>query len=373
MLLMASEGLGLSHLAKNCLESPVLQFLAYQTDHVAWVGCSLWDLIQPSFSFIVGVAVPYSIANRVAKGDNFSKLFTHALWRSLLLVLLGVFLRSTHHSQTYWTFEDTLSQIGLGYAFLFLLGWTKSKIQWIALFGILFLYWLAFALYPLPSPTFDYASVGVPANWVHLQGFAAHWDKNTNLAAYFDQWFLNLFSREKGFTYNGGGYLTLSFIPTLGTMICGLLMGGWIKSDAPAAKKLKYMIIAGVVCLVVGQVLNLTGIAPMVKRIWTPGWVVFSAGWCCLLTAFFYYTIEMKGYRAWAFPLIVVGMNAIAIYSLVHLIDGFIAQSFQIHLGRHFFSLFGDAFSTMFRNVTVLAVLWLILFWMYRRKIFLKL
>jgi predicted acyltransferase len=152
-----------------------------------------------------------------------------------------------------------------------------------------------------------------------------------------------------------------------------LLMGGWIKSDAPAAKKLKYMIIAGVICLVVGQVLNLTGIAPMVKRIWTPGWVVFSAGWCCLLTAFFYYTIEMKGYRAWAFPLIVVGMNAIAIYSLVHLIDGFIAQSFQIHLGRHFFSLFGDAFSTMFRNVTVLAVLWLILFWMYRRKIFLKL
>lgn len=190
--------------------------------------------------------------------------------------------------------------------------------QWIALFGILFLYWLAFALYPLPSPTFDYASVGVPANWVHLQGFAAHWDKNTNLAAYFDQWFLNLFSREKGFTYNGGGYLTLSFIPTLGTMICGLLMGGWIKSDAPAAKKLKYMIIAGVVCLVVGQVLNLTGIAPMVKRIWTPGWVVFSAGWCCLLTAFFHYTIEMKSYRAWAFPLVVVGMNAIAIYSLMH-------------------------------------------------------
>ncbi len=370
---MASEGLGLSHLARNCAQCPILQFLAYQTDHVAWVGCSLWDLIQPSFSFIVGVAVPYSIANRVAKGDNFSKLFIHALWRSLLLVMLGVFLRSTHHSQTYWTFEDTLSQIGLGYTFLFLLGWTKPKIQWIALVGILFFYWLAFALYPLPTATFDYASVGVPANWGHLQGFAAHWDKNTNLAAYFDQWFLNLFPREKLFVYNGGGYLTLSFIPTLGTMICGLLMGGWIKSNTSSVTKLKYMIFAGVACLVLGQLLNLTGISPMVKRIWTPGWVVFSAGWCCLLTAFFYYTIEMKAYRAWAFPLVVVGMNAIAIYCLAHLIDGFIVQSFQIHLGRHVFNLFGESFSAMFRNASALTVLWLILFWMYRRKIFLKL
>lgn len=372
MLLMASGGLGLGHLASSFPQSPFLQFLAYQTDHVAWLGCTLWDLIQPSFTFMVGVALPFSIASRVAKGDTFYRLLAHALGRSVILVLLGVFLRSTHHSQTMWTFEDTLSQIGLGYTFLFLLGWVKPRIQWITLVLVLFFYWLAFALYPLPSATFDYASVGVPANWPHLQGFAAHWDKNTNIAAHFETWFLNLFPRSKPFLFNGGGYLTLSFIPTLATMICGLLMGQLIRSGMANITKLQKMIVTGIVCLAMGQILDMTGVAPVVKKIWTPGWVIFSTGWCCLLMAFFYHTIELKNYRAWAFPLVVVGMNSIVIYSLAHLIGGFIINSFQIHLGPHFFKLFGDPWSGMFRSVAELTVLWLILHWMYRRKIFLK-
>lgn len=372
MLLMASEGLGLGHLARSFPQNPVLQFLAHQTDHVEWLGCVLWDMIQPSFSFMVGVAVPYSIASRLARGDRFPKLFAHAVWRSLLLVLLGVFLRSTHHSQTNWTFEDTLSQIGLGYTFLFLLGWAKPRVVWGALTAILLGYWLAFALYPLPAPGFDFASVGIGPDWPHLKGFAAHWDKNTNLAAYFDQWFLNLFSREKPFLFNGGGYLTLSFIPTLGTMIIGLLVGRMLREDSPASEKLKRLVIAGVACLILGEILDRTGLAPVVKRIWTPGWVIFSAGWCLLLTAFFYFVIDVKKHRSWAFPLIVVGMNSIAMYCMAHLIDGFIGESFRIHLGRDFFNLFGEPWSAMFRQTVILSTLWLILLWMYRRKIFLK-
>ena len=138
----------------------------------------------------------------------------HAFWRAVVLIFLGIFLRSLHHSQTYYTFEDTLTQIGLGYFPLFLLGFYSVRVQWIALGVILFGYWLAFALYPLPPANFDYTSVGVPNNWEHLAtGFAAHWNKNVNFASAFDQWFLNLFPREKPFIYNGGGYLTLSFIP----------------------------------------------------------------------------------------------------------------------------------------------------------------
>ena len=119
----------------------------------------------------------------------------HAFWRAFLLIALGVFLRSIGKQQTNYTFEDTLSQIGLGYGFLFLLGFRPMRDQWLALGILLVGYWAAFAHYPLPPADFDYAKVGVSSQWLSehgLSGFAAHWNKNSNIAWAFDTWFLNL-------------------------------------------------------------------------------------------------------------------------------------------------------------------------------------
>src|ERR1700732_1979328 len=149
MLLMMAEVLELSRVAAAYPTSLFWKVLAFNQTHVEWFGCSLHDTIQPGFSFLVGVALPYSIASRLAKGGTFGKMFAHALWRSLLLIALGVFLRSMHSTQTYFTFEDTLSQIGFGYPVLFLLGFRPPRWQWIALTVILTGYWLAWALYPV--------------------------------------------------------------------------------------------------------------------------------------------------------------------------------------------------------------------------------
>src|SRR6266404_4499681 len=127
MLLMMAEVLQLSRVAVAYPTSLFWKILAFNQTHVEWFGCSLHDTIQPGFSFLVGVALPYSIASRIAKGARFAELFGHALWRSLVLVALGVFLRSMDHSMTYFTFEDTLSQIGFGYPFLFLFGFYSSE------------------------------------------------------------------------------------------------------------------------------------------------------------------------------------------------------------------------------------------------------
>src|SRR5690606_11865194 len=121
MFLMMAEVLRLSRVAAQT-ESAFWDFLAWNQTHVAWYGLSLHDLIQPGFSFLVGVALPYSIASRIAKGQSTTTMYLHAAWRAVVLVLLGVFLRSVGRDQTNWTFEDTLSQIGLGYLFLFALG-----------------------------------------------------------------------------------------------------------------------------------------------------------------------------------------------------------------------------------------------------------
>lgn len=372
MLLMMAEVLRLARVARAFPDSWFWAFLGYNQSHVAWAGCSLHDLIQPSFSFLVGVALPYSIASRLAKGQQFPKMFAHAIWRAFLLAALGIFLRSMSSPITNFTFEDTLTQIGLGYPILFFLGFKPPRWQWIAFAVILAGYWLAWALYPVPGPGFDYQAVGVSPGWQHnYTGFAAHWNKNANLGTAFDQWFLNLFPRTKPFVANGGGYLTLSFIPTLGTMILGLVAGRWLRESSPRIP-MKRMLVAGVIGIVAGLLLHFTGICPVVKRIWTPSWTLFSGGACFLLLAAFSWVIEVKGYRRWAFPLVVIGMNSIAAYLIAHLFERFISDSFRIHLGEHFFGFLGTGLEPFLQGLAVLTAYWLILLWMYQRKLFLR-
>jgi heparan-alpha-glucosaminide N-acetyltransferase len=372
MLLMMAEVLQLSHVAAAFPGNRLWAFLGYHQSHVEWAGCSLHDMIQPSFSFLVGVALPYSIASRLRRGTTFDKLFGHALWRSLLLVALGVFLRSMHRPQTYFTFEDTLSQIGLGYPILFLLGFRSAKWQWGVLGALLFGYWLVWALYPVPGSSFDWAAVGVPANWSHhFTGFAAHWDKNSNLGNAFDQWFLNLFPREKPFVANGGGYLTLSFIPTLGTMILGLIAGRWLRESYPVIPLARFLV-AGAILIAVGLALHFTGVCPIVKRIWTPAWTLFSGGVCFLLLSAFSWVIELKGYKRWAFPLLVIGANSIAAYLIAHLCEEFVASSLLINLSAKPFAILGQGLQPLLLGAAMLFIYWLMLLWMYRRKIFLR-
>lgn len=375
MLLMMAEVLRLRRVAEALPESGLWAFLARQQTHVEWVGASLHDLIQPGFSFLVGVALPFSLANRLARGQDRTALALHAFWRALLLVLLGVFLRSLSRTTTNWTFEDTLTQIGLGYGFLFVLGFRPVRDQWLALGGILVATWAAFALWPLPAAGFDYASVGVSAEWLAAHGhtgFAAHWQKGTNLAAAFDTWFLNLFPRERPFVYHPGGYATLSFVPTLATMILGLLAGNILKSDRDPAARLRWFAFAGVACIAAGALLGWLGLCPVVKRIWTPSWVLYSGGWCFLLLGAFYKLVDLCNGRRWSFVLVVVGMNSIAAYLIAHLFRAFIAKNLTTHLGTEVFRVFGPAYEPLLHGAATLAIMWLILWWMWRRKLFLK-
>jgi predicted acyltransferase len=373
MFLMAAEVLHLSRVSRALPESGFWKFLAWHQTHVEWVGCTLHDLIQPSFTFMVGVALPFSIASRLSKGQTYGKMLGHAIWRSLILIFLGIFLRSIGRPQLNFTFEDTLTQIGLGYTFAFLLAFASQRALWIALGTILAGYWALFALYPAPGPDFNWAAVGVPADWpYHLSGFAQHWDKNSNFAAAFDTWFMNLFPREKPFLYNGGGYLTLSFIPTLGTMLFGLVCGRWLKQEGSQREKIIILLKAGAICMVLAVIIHVSGICPIVKRIWTPSWTLYSAGWAFFILTAFYFLIDVKGWRRWAFPLVVIGMNSIAMYVMAHLIDGFILKGFQTIFGQNIYKTFGEAYASLFSGAVVLGTLWLILFWMYRRRLFLK-
>lgn len=375
MFLMMGEVFNLCSVSQGLPDSGFWKFLCWHQSHVQWVGCSLHDMIQPSFSFLVGVALPFSIGNRLASGQPMGRVALHAWWRALILILLGVFLRSTHAKQTNWTFEDTLSQIGMGYGFLFLLGLRPRRDHWIACAVLILGYWAAFALYPLPAADFDYGKVGVTREWLtefgHT-GFAAHWQKNSNLAWAFDTWWMNLFPRAASFTHNGGGYSTLSFIPTLATMVLGLIAGGVLRSERSASAKIKWLATAGVVALASGWLPGALGICPVVKRIWTPSWVLFSGGWCFLFLAAFYTAVDVAPGKFFTFPLLVIGTNSIAAYCIAHLFDNFVFQNLKTHLGQNFFQFAGAPYEKLLHGTAVFLVLWLMLLWMHRRKIFLR-
>lgn len=373
MVLMLNEATQLPLVARSFPHSMFWSVIAYNTDHVQWQGCSLHDLIQPAFSFLVGAALPFSIASRQAKGQTFWKMLGHAAWRAMLLMALGIFLRSLGSNRTYFTFEDTLTQIGMGYVFLFLLGFTRVRTQVIVTLVILIGFWAAFVLYPAPGPNFDYARVGVPPDWGHLYtGFLSHWNKNSNLSWAFDVWFLNLFPREHPFVFNEGGWSTLSFIPTLATMILGLLSGEWLKSAKSKEEKLRGLVIAGVGLILLGLVWQWTGLCPIVKRVWTSSYTLYSGGWVVLMLAGFYALLDWKGWRGWAFPLIVVGMNSIAIYVMSWTMGMFVYRALQRHLGWLITAVVGPTFQPIAWGLGIMLTFWLVLFWMYRRKIFVR-
>jgi heparan-alpha-glucosaminide N-acetyltransferase len=374
MFLMMAEVLRLGTVAKALPDSEFWGFLAHHQSHVEWVGCSLHDLIQPSFSFLVGAALPFSLASRRSRGQSLFLMTLHAFWRALVLVALGIFLRSTGNPHTNFTFEDTLTQIGLGYGFLFLLGLRPMRDQWLALLVILVGYWAAFALYPLPS-SFEYAKVGVTTDWLNqhgLPGFAAHWNKNSNPAWAFDTWFLNLFPRDQAFIKNGGGYATLSFIPTLATMTLGLIAGGVLRSPWTNWAKATWLAVAGLLGLGLGLLLHHLEICPIVKRIWTPSWTIYSGGWCFLLLSAFFVVTDVARWQSWAFPLRVIGMNSIAAYLMAHLFNDFIFAALRRHLGADFFTVFGKPYEPLMLGGSVLLVLWLLLLSMYRGKVFVR-
>ena len=253
-----------------------------------WLGCSLHDLIQPSFSFLVGVALPFSHRQPRARGQSalphdgpclLARACSWCCWASSSAAPAS--RKPTSRSKTRSPRSASATDSCSCSAFVpCAISGSRSGV-------ILVGYWAAFALYPLPGPDFDYANVGVSAGWLSahgLTGFAAHWNKNSNLAWAFDTWFLNLFpARNARSSCNGGGYATLSFIPTLGTMILGLLAGDVLRSErtrlgqsqagsrSPACSAWRSAgCSAG------------SGICPVVKRIWTPSWVLFSGGWCFL-------------------------------------------------------------------------------------------
>jgi predicted acyltransferase len=368
MLLMASAGFGIPAVAASFPEDSWWHPVAHQFKHVAWQGCAIWDLIQPSFMFLVGVALPFSFASRRAQGHSYFGTLGHAAVRCVILVLLAILLSSQlPHTQTEFVFINVLAQIGLGYLFVFLLVNRGLILQTLALVAVLGGYGYWFYQHPLPGPDYDYAAVGALPEDL-LPGEQGHWSKNTNVAAEVDRKFLNLFPRKEPFRFNKEGYCTLNFIPSIATMLLGLMAGELLRGAQTQRRKVLWLLLGGAVCLAAGLGLGLT-IVPIVKKIWTPSWALMSGAAALWLLAVMYWVIDVRGFRRWAYPLVVVGANSILMYLMSQLMSGWIFTNLKITFGS---AVFEGTYGPIVHQVAVLAVLWVICFWLYRQRAFIK-
>ncbi len=436
MLAMASSGLALSRVAGD--DRVLTEFdgtqwagawrslwdaLAYQLSHVEWTGCSAWDLIQPAFMFMVGVSLPFSMAHRDAEGTAGWRSFLHTIWRSGILVGLGVALSSSTRDGIFnFTFANVLCQIGLGYTFLYLLRGLSLKSLAACATVVLAGYGAWFAFQPIDQAEVEQTKQYLiehskepglaELDWSQFRegSWAAHWNKHTNAAAQADRDLLNRLPRleepwnGKGFWANRGGYQTLNFIPSLATMIFGLMAGQVLRSDRDDRARLKWLFCAGLVCFVIALAADTTlwptqwlpiglqqqlhehswSVCPAVKRIWTPTWAVFSTGWTFWMLGFSYGLVDVMGCRRIVTPFAIVGLNSIAMYCMAQLFKGWIGDAMRVvtttidQIGgwSDGLSWWLDyeqfAYAPVLDYSLRLFAMWCVCVWMYRRSLYIR-
>ncbi|WP_395739707.1 acyltransferase family protein [Prosthecobacter sp.] len=375
MFLLGLRLLELDEVAVHFPNSAIWQFLGHHSSHIPWVGASLNDLIHPSFAFLTGASLVFSVSSRTKQGQSQWHVVLHALWRSVALILLGIFLRSVDRDITHWTFDETLTQTGMGYMAVFALAYCTPRTRWVWFTLILTGYWLLYALYPVMPPHATPMDFNTPEGWQHdFSGFFAHWNHNRNVGWSFDRWLLNQFPRESPYVGYLGGYTTLNFIPTIGTMILGLTAGTWLRqANKQGLSPVKTLAVAGAASLALSFILHFGGVCPIVKRLWTPAWVFFSGGLSLLILAALYQIIDIRQWRRWSFAFVVLGMNSLAFYVMRHTMDIWFSETLQKHFGTRIFDVFGTELRPVTIGACTFLVFWLVTLWLYRRKIFIRL
>jgi predicted acyltransferase len=311
-----------------------------------WGQFHFYDLIMPLFLFIVGVVMPFSFKKRRERGNSKKEIYRHVIRRVIILYILGLIasghlLRFDLSKLHLWT--DTLHAIAVGYLVSSIMI-LEVKLKWQVVITaiLLFLYWGVMALIPVPG---------------HSAGI---YEPDVNLAVYVDDLVLGHFQEGAGWTY----------ILTNMTFICSVMLGVFagqiLLYNQPQMRKAGQLALLGVGCIIAGKIWSIW--FPIIHHLWTSTLVLFAGGLSYLLLALFYLIIDVWGYKKWAFIFVVIGMNAIAVYVATHLFD---------------FSLIGNVFvgglakwlgpwNGFVQALTALLVIWLILYWMYRKKTFIK-
>jgi len=341
---------------------PVFIWISAQLHHTVWNGITFYDMIFPLFLFIAGVSMPYSLQKKVALADvrypsqlparEKNKLYLSMLRRTCILILLGMIVNGLLKFDGYENtrFASVLGRIGLAWFFAGLIYLNcKPKAQVLWLLVLLLGYWALMMWVPVP---------GYGAGVLTMDG---------SLESYVDR--LLLPGRLHDGVHDPEGIL--STIPAIGTALLGVFTGSFLQQQSEKFnmhKKALVMFGAGVVLVLAGLLWD--RYFPINKRLWTSSFVLYVGGWSLLLLSVFYFVIDVMGFKKWAFPFILIGVNSIVIY---------MASEGMIDFGHTAGYLFGGLiqyapmiWQPVFSALSVTLIQLALLYFLYRQKLFLK-
>ena len=351
----------------SILITPLPEWFRYQVSHARWEGFTAWDLIMPLFLFIVGVAMPFAFARRIERGDSKSALYMRVARRVLVLWVLGMIAQGNlldFDLSNLHLFSNTLQAIAVGYL-VASIALIHLKLVWqvVLTVGLLVGYWLLMLLVPIPG---------------HGAGIL---EENINLALFIDEAVLGRF--DDGTTYTW----ILSGLGFAAMVMTGVFAGHVLHTSRSHVRKLTALVLLGMGSLGVGWFwaggfdglggLTLVGEwrFPIIKHLFTSSMVLWAAGWCYLLLAIFYLLIDVLKFRGWAFFFIVIGANPIFAYMIVYFVDfGEISERLVGGVARNLSTLgeFGISSGVALQAVVAYAVLWILLWYMYRQRTLLR-
>jgi predicted acyltransferase len=330
---------------------PVLQWWADQLEHVPWHGFRFYDMIFPLFLFIAGISFPFSMAKRYHGPENRKSLYLHVIKRGLILVLLGIFYNNAvNFDFAHLRYGSVLGRIGLAWMFAALIFMnTRFSFRMIWFWGLLLTYWLLLLLFP-----------------AHDLGANDVFSREGNLASYIDR----LVMPGKLYLGNHDPEGLLATLPAISTALLGMFTGEFVMSkylNTKPLRKVLYMVLAATGLMILGKIWNI--FFPINKNLWTSSFVLWVGGLSLLLFTVFYLVIDVWNFKKWSFFFVVIGMNSITIYLAARIIN--FRSASQFFFGG-LIKLFPETWAQFLGAIALTSVGWLFLYFLYKKKIFLR-
>lgn len=349
MFLLVTEGTGLWWtLVQEPVAGTFFEGFFQQFHHHKWNGLRFWDLVQPFFMFIVGVAMPFSYAKRIKNGESKTRITRHILQRCFLLLAFGVGLHCGYNRKLVWELWNVLSQLSVTILIAYFLMQYKWSVQLLVSIGLLVITETLYRTFP-------------------LEGYNQPFTKDHNFGTWMDMVLM-------GKINNGGGWVAINCIPTAAHTIWGVVAGQLLKSGKKEYEKVKLLVITGIVFLTLGYTLDWTSITPIIKRICTSSFVLTSGGWALLVLALSYWIIDIKKKQNLIFPFVIVGTNSIFIYMFFNTVGGQWFNGFVGIFTNGFLSWFNtpEFIINIITSLSILYLEWLLCYYLYRKKIFFR-
>ena len=320
---------------------PVIAAIGNQLEHVDWVGLHAWDLIQPFFMFIVGVAMPFSLTKRLARGDTWNQVFHHVLLRSFLLLLFGWLVEADGPT---FNLCNVLAQLSVTYLVAFLLMRAPVTWQLAVSFVLVVATDLLYRFWP-------------------VEGFNQPYTPDHN----FGSWVDIAITGHLG----PGGWVSFNAIPTSAHTIWGVMVGWMLLKDWPPRRKILTLGVIGALSIVVGYAMN--PLIPIIKHTCTSSFIIVSGGWCLVAMAFSYWLIDVMDFRRLGLFFAIVGMNPIFIYLFSHRGGKEILARIARPFTHRLFAWSSEMVINMVTIAVVAAMMWYLCYFLYKRKIFIRL